>query len=240
MGAGDLHVPILTLWPHRNNPQLVNQRPEEERTSTSSILLSVSQDTKTDPQCCYCLQSHLSVSCTYVTITADRRHVQLIKTSGQCFNCLRQSHVSWSCKSTSRCQMCKKKHHISICDAGLNPPVASSQQVLNPIAFQLQTINTLCSASVPTVLIQTTCFMIHHPSNHNILLQVWLILDAGSQQFHLSEQAHRLLKSELTQEQSLSIVTFGSGKRRVKVYPVVTVGMHLRGHSSMSLTLYFM
>ena len=143
--------------------------------ATSSTLLSGSRDTKTNPQCCYCQQSHPLASCTSVTNSADRK--QVLKTSGRCFNCLRRSHVSQTCKSTSRCQKCKRKHHTSICDAGSNPPAAPSRPVLNPVATPFQTNNTLCSASVQTVLLQTARAVIHHPSNPNISLEVSLILD---------------------------------------------------------------
>ena len=100
--------------------------------------------------------------------------------------------------------------------------------------------NTLCSASVQTVLLQMARAMIHHPSNLDISLEVRLILDGGSQKSYLSERAQRLLKLEPSQEQPLSIATFGSGKGRVKVCPVVDVGMCLRGYPSVSLTLYVM
>ena len=82
--------------------------------------------------------------------------------------------------------------------------------------------------------------MIHDPRNPNISLEVWLILDGGSQKSYLSEHAQRLLKLEPTQEQSLSIATFGSGEGNVKVCPVVDVGMYLRGYPPMLLTLYVM
>ena len=177
------------------------------------------------------------MSCTTVTNSADCR--QVIKTSGWCFNCLRRSHVFQTCKSTSRCQKCKK-HRTSICDAGSDLPAPPSRPVLNPVAPPFQTSNTLCSASVHTVLLQTARAMIHHPSNPNNSLKVRLILDGGSQKSYFSKQAQRLLKLKPNQEQPLLIATFGSGKGRLKVCPVVNVGMCLRGYPHMSLTLYVM
>ena len=79
----------------RANPQVTQRRTEKEKSTTSSTLLSGSQDTKADPQCCYCQQSHPSSSCTSVTNPADRK--QVLKTSGRCFNCLRRSHISRNC-----------------------------------------------------------------------------------------------------------------------------------------------
>ena len=183
-----------------------------EPTYISSIGVWRGKEPKTGPQCCYCQQPHPSVSCTTVTNCADRR--QVLKTSGRCFNCLRRSHISRTCKSTSRCQKCKRKHHTSICDASSDPPALPSRPVLNPVAPPFQTNNTLCSASVQTMLLQAVSAMIHQPSNPDI------ILDGGSQKSYLSERAQRLLKLEPSLEQPLSIATFGSGKGRVKVCPV--------------------
>ena len=111
---------------------------------------------------------------------------------------------------------------------------------MNPVAPPFKMNNTLCSASVQTVLLRTACAVIHYPSNPNISLEVRLIRNGGSQKSYLSKRAQRLLKFEPTQKQPLSIATFGSGKGRVKVCPVVNVGMCLRGYPSMSLTLYVM
>ena len=91
-----------------------------------------------------------------------------------------------------------------------------------------------------TVLSQTVRAVIHHLSNPDISLEVCLILDGGSQKSYLSERAQRLLKLEPSQDQPLSIAMLGSGKGRVKVCPVVDVGMYLRGYPSMSLTLVVM
>ena len=99
----------------RANPQLT-RRTVEKPHHTSSALFTGTCNSKVEPQCCYCQQSHPSTSCTSVTNPAD--HKQILKTSGQCFNCLRRSHVSRNCKSSSRCQKCNKKHHTSICNAG--------------------------------------------------------------------------------------------------------------------------
>ena len=48
------------------------------------------------------------------------------------------------------------------------------------------------------------------------------------------------MKLEPSQEQTLSVATIGSGKGRVKVCPVVDVGMCLKGYPLMSLILYIM
>ena len=224
----------------RANPQL-SRRGQEKPRHSASTLFSGSQHAKTDPQCCYCQQSHPSTSCTSVTNPLDRK--QSLKTSGRCFNCLRRSHVSRNCKSMSRCQKCNRKHHTSICDAGPSQSpstVRPSEPGLNPDAPPFQTTSALCSDNLQTVFLQTACAVIHHPCDPNISLAIRLILDGGSQKSYISERARGLLNLEATEEKSLSIATFGSAKGSTKVCPIVSVGMCLRGYPSMSLTLYVM
>ena len=93
----------------RANPQLT-RRTIEKPHHTSSALFTGTRNSKVEPQCCYCQQSHPSTSCTSVTNPAD--HKQNLKTSGQCFNFPCWSHVSQNCKSSPRCQKCNKKHQI--------------------------------------------------------------------------------------------------------------------------------
>ena len=151
----------------RANPQLT-RRAVEKPHCTSSAPFTGTRNSKVEPQCCYCQQPHPSTSCTSVTNPAD--HKQSLKTSGQCFNCLRRSHVSRNCKSSSRCQKCNKKHHTSICNASQEEaptPHPSTKSTLNPEARPFATVLTttaFCSDDMQTVFLQTARAIIHHPS----------------------------------------------------------------------------
>ena len=160
--------------------------------------------------------------------------------SGRCYNCLRRSHVSRDCKSSLRCQRCKRKHHTSICEATINQPSSlanSTPTGLNPDATPYTTA-TLCSDKLQAVFLQTARAVIHNPSTPHVSLEVCLLLDCGSQKSYISEQARELLHLDATGEQSLSIATFGSFKGSTKVCPIVGMGMHLKGYPLMSLLLY--
>ncbi len=95
----------------RANPQSSRRT---QPPSHSSALLTGSTGSRTEPQCSYCQQSHPSSACPSVTTLEDRK--RSLKISGRCFNCLRRGHVAHACKSSSRCQRCKRKHRTSICD----------------------------------------------------------------------------------------------------------------------------
>ena len=48
-----------------------------------------------------------------MTVT-DRRHHLAAKQL--CFNCIGRKHRASECRSRSKCQVCQRKHHTSICD----------------------------------------------------------------------------------------------------------------------------
>ena len=239
----------------RANPPSTRQSQERVH-HTASTLFSGSRDSNTGPQCSYCQQSHSSTACSSVTdIVACK---QILKTSGWCFNCLRRNHISRECKSLSRCQKCKKKHHTSICDANTSQtrhtsficdpsssqPRSSAHPTgagLNPDAAPYQSSTTssnLCSDNLRAVFLQTARAVIHNPNSSHVSLEVRLLLDSGSQKSYISARAQELLHLDAIREQSLSIATFGSYRGSMKVCPIVNVGVCLRGYPSMSLSLY--
>ena len=238
----------------RANPQST-RRSQERVHHTASTLFSGSRDS--NAECSYCQQPHSPTSCSSVTDVAS--HKQILKTSGQCYNCLRRNHVSRDCKSSSRCQKCKRKHHTSICDANCSQPrhtsirdSSSSQpkSLANPVGSGLDpgaapyqpstTSSNLCSDNLRAVFLQTARAVIHNPSNSHVSLEVRLLLDSGSQKSYISERARELLHLDAIGEQSLSIATFGSYRSSMKVCPIVNVGICLGGYPSMSLSLYVM
>ena len=196
---------------------------QERVQPTVSTLFSSSQNVKPNPQCCYCLQSHPSTSCTCVTSPADRK--QIHKTNGQCFNCLRRNHTS-------------------ICDANLSRPSSSSHSVQSGLAPDAslvqatQTTSTLCSHNQQVILLQTAKAVVHQPHDPHVSLEVRLILDGGSQRSYITERTQRLLNLKASKEQSLSIATFGSNEGSTRVCPVVDISLCLRGYPSMLLSVY--
>ena len=176
----------------RANPS-PSRRGQGKSHHTASTLFSDSQESKGDPQCCYCQKLHSFTGCTSITDIADQK--QVLKTTGLCFNCLHRYHLSRECKSNSRCQKCKKKHHSSICDAGLIPTPSltnHSESGLNSntLVFQSnQTTSALCTDSLQAVFLQTAHAVICHSSDSHSKLEVRFLLDGGSQRSYISERA---------------------------------------------------
>ena len=178
---------------------------------------------------------------------------QILRSSGCCFNCLRKGHIGRNCRSQSKCQKCKGRHHTSICEvqgterAGQPPQLLSLAQPsgnqptrLNPEAHSytpMQTTNTFCSDERKTVLLQTARGVLHNPSNPQTSIEVCLLFDSSSQNSYIMERAKSLLALEPSGEKLLSIAMLGSNKGQMKVCPIVNVGMCLKGCPPMSLSL---
>ena len=225
----ELTVRERTITPNQSQPRHRNERSPRPTTTT---LLS---GTQASPTCSYCQQSHTSFECTTVTDVKARR--EILKSSGQCFNCLRRGHVVGRCRSQNLCRHCKKKHHTSICEGRgiLNPnpstPPAPVTPTLNPEALPFgSTTTALCASETKTVLLQTARARVYNPSTPQPAIKLRVLLDSGSQRSYVTERARRLLKLDAEGELCLSIVTFGSTRGDPKVCAVVKIGMELKGH----------
>ena len=66
--------------------------------------------------CVYCKSGdHLASRCNSVTNVSTRKTI--LRKQGRCFVCLDTGHLMRNCQSKYTCNKCKKKHHISLCDA---------------------------------------------------------------------------------------------------------------------------
>uniref|UniRef100_A0A1X7URD8 CCHC-type domain-containing protein n=1 Tax=Amphimedon queenslandica TaxID=400682 RepID=A0A1X7URD8_AMPQE len=63
--------------------------------------------------CCYCMGQHAADMCSKICKPEERR--QALRDTGQCFICLKQGHLSRTCKSSGQCGQCNGQHHSSIC-----------------------------------------------------------------------------------------------------------------------------
>ena len=76
-----------------------------------------------------CLQQksdHKSADCQPVKTTLERR--KLLSEKKLCFNCTKPKHPAADSRSSKTCQICKNKHHTSICDKSWS---TSTEPLLN-------------------------------------------------------------------------------------------------------------
>lgn len=173
----------------RANPHTAKKPLDKGIPPTASALFSGTCEPKYDTQSTYCQQSHMSSSCPTVLQVEARKTI--LRNSGRCFNCLCKGHISCMCRSQSRCQKCKGKHHSSICDStGKCPSLVNSALNSDTPPFQPgHTTATVCSSQSYVVFLQTAWAVIQDPTNPSASLGVRLLLGGGSQRSYLSEWA---------------------------------------------------
>ncbi|XP_069361070.1 uncharacterized protein [Maniola hyperantus] len=61
--------------------------------------------------CQYCRGDHKLINCKdFAKMDYNTRH-DFVRTSRLCFNCMGQNHPVFSCRQSSRCRVCRRKHH---------------------------------------------------------------------------------------------------------------------------------
>ena len=114
-----------------NPPAHARRLPSREHATAAALFSSSSTS---GPTCCYCGQPHASRLCESVKLVEDRRRI--LQRAGRCFMCLRRGHISWNCRTNSRCTNCKGRHHVSICSK--NAPLSEAPLVTNKPATSQQ------------------------------------------------------------------------------------------------------
>ena len=74
--------------------------------------LSLTAGSQSQVTCAYYGQTHSSADCQTFRGPAERKKV--LRSSGRSFICLRRSHISRNCRSSSHCAECNGKHHTSL------------------------------------------------------------------------------------------------------------------------------
>ena len=112
----------LQLWTRRNpvEAQKPDDRKKKKEWKHSGYHFSTQQKpyqiSKSSRKCVYCSsEGHRSAECDTILTFEDRK--KFLAAKHLCFNCTGPSHRASECKSTSKCRLCNKRHHTSICDA---------------------------------------------------------------------------------------------------------------------------
>lgn len=60
--------------------------------------------------CLFCQGNHLLESCNKIKEVPNKERIDFLKSKGLCFGCLRQGHLSQTCKKKMVCKQCSRKH----------------------------------------------------------------------------------------------------------------------------------
>ena len=193
------------------------------KASTASTLFTKS----TNPDlCAFCLGTHKHEHCNKVTNVSHRK--QLVRKYGRCFICLGKNHLAKNCKSELGCNVCKGKHHTSICES---PSETSQGQVSETVASPILHVGANCRVALQTA--QAVVVV------GNRKARVRVMFDSGS---HRSFVTHTLVSQvglDSLRKEWIEISTFGHGGTDRGLRDVVQVDLlPLRGGESVRIEAY--
>ena len=127
--------------------------------------------------------------------------------------------MALNCFSKYRCNVCKGKHHISLCNAenkSTNSEV-KEQQVMQP---EPQEATNLFTESKPSILLQTAQAEIFNPDNTGRKMVVRVVFDSGSQRSYITERVKDYLKLPVAAREKIYLKTFGQNKGKFETMDV--------------------
>ena len=178
--------------------------------------------------CAYCDQPHLSNSCSTTTNPEERKRI--LRTTSRCFICLKRHHISRNCRSSIRCNKCRERHHTSICTSS-GPRAESSNPNASHPNPSVNVSATLHVNSRTPILLQTAKAAVCDASRDEPKLEVRAILDLGSQRSYVTTRVREALNLKRIRAESMIIKTFGSVRGDHRVCDIVELKMTTKAGS---------
>ncbi|XP_071581644.1 uncharacterized protein [Temnothorax nylanderi] len=198
-----------------------SQNSNKSANKTSNV--KAHQVSTNNGKCLTCEGNHPLNHCkTFLNQSVPQR-VEVLKKHKCCFNCLRQGHLPWTCKSKNVCTLCKRKHHTLIHrekDAETNEtPASTSKDEQNVVTTSNLTStqeersnegvvssNNFSNTTVNTTLLPTASVLLKNKSGRSVRIRA--LLDQGSQASFVTESVVQLLGAE---RERVSIQVSGIG-----------------------------
>lgn len=163
--------------------------------------------------CSYCSENHKTCNCKkFAKESIDTRR-SFAQINHLCFNCLSTDHTVFQCNMSTRCRLCKKKHHTLLhpknqkptfdnvkVEQTVNKSVVATVTALAPDStssqVQCETTDlpkiTSCHVNSPSQVLLATA-LVQAESNNKKTVVLRSLLDQGSQASFLTEAAVQLL-----------------------------------------------
>ena len=189
---------------------------------TASALLSDSK--KEAVYCTYCKEKHRTSACSVVTNRPAR--MEVLKKEGRCFVCLRKGHMASSCFSKYRCNVCKGKHHISLCNAdNKSENSGTKQQETQSEPVQAKETTNLFTESKRSILLQTAQGEVFNIDNKDHKIIVIVVFDSGSQRSYVTRRLKDYLNLQVAAREQICLKTFGQSKGKLETMDVTQLGI---------------
>ncbi|XP_045450171.1 uncharacterized protein LOC123658924 [Melitaea cinxia] len=190
--------------------------------------------------CPYCKESHKLCFCKkFCKENIDSRR-GFVQSRGLCFNCLGPNHSVISCHQSTRCRVCKKRHHSL-----LHPKTAPQQSeennsgakdVVSATSSQGESNVVTCFSSIQSqVLLATALVKVEMRSGATMTLRA--LLDQGSQASFITEAAVQLYGLKKIPHKSLISGLGSDHSGMLKSKYIVNLNIHSLHNSSFVLSI---
>ncbi|CAK1584951.1 unnamed protein product [Parnassius mnemosyne] len=160
------------------------------KTNSSSISLN---------NCQYCQGSHKIAHCKQFARQDYDSRQSFVQNNNLCFNCLGNNHSVYFCRQTSKCHVCKRKHH-SLLHPNRKPSEVTignaESGVVNTVTETVQpnelTSITSCFSNIQSHVLLATAF-VKVLSKNEVGITFRCLLDQGSQASFITENAVQTL-----------------------------------------------
>ena len=220
----EINVPMQNQ--QQQQQQRIDRRPSHskqgEKIGTASALFTGRQSDR-KKNCPFCLEEHYAVDCSRYESPEERKHI--LSKYARCFVCLNKGHISFDCRSKSKCKFCGGKHHFLVCCS--NKPISHIREIkeatqpsnasatpLNPSATSWvgSTGSFPSPPNVSGVALQTALARVGGRKES----RVRVLFDSGSQKTFISAKVVDKLDLKPLREESLGIKTFGQSEPEIK------------------------
>ena len=152
--------------------------------------------------------------------------MEVLKKEGRCFVCLRKGHMASSCFSKYRCNVCKGKHHISLCNAdNKSTNSEAKQQETQSKPVQAKETTNLFAESKRSMLLQTAQGEVFNIDNKDHKIIVRVVFDSGSQRSYVTKRVKDYLNLQVAAREQIYLKTFGQNKGKLETMEVTQLGI---------------
>ena len=212
----DIREQHTSFFKQVGNPSAAKERFDVKpripgRTTTASALFAKQdggEQKSKQGTCVFCNGSHEEKGCSEVKTIEDRK--KILYKQGRCLLCLKRGHKAYDCRTKVLCNVCRRRHHVSICDNYVSSHEAISIQPNAPDSFSSTANTTSCLGSIEyggRAVLQTALALVREADRK---VKARVLFDSGSHKTFVTRQVKERLGLQPIRQEKLGIKTFGS------------------------------
>lgn len=160
--------------------------------------------------CLFCNKAHASQDCFKAQKLTVSERKDKVREKNHCFACLKPNHTAKNCKTSVKCILCGRRHHVIMCSEietrGKKEEAKAATETENESIQSTLTSQIVCS---PNVLLMTCLVKIKGSRDETRICRV--LYDTGSHLTRVRSSAVKSLGHRPIKEKHLRIVVYGGG-----------------------------